>query len=115
MGTRLGNASLIYVLAAYSITVGTLALYGVLMQHRARLYALDQSSPAGQSLSGRPLGFNLGAALLSPFWMWGHGMRAAGVVLLVLCLVMVPLYDRGPSPARVEVREGDSGPVFAMS
>ena len=86
--------SLIYVLAAYSITIGTLALYGVLLQHRGRSYALDQSAAPGESAPGRSLGFNLGAALLSPFWMWQHGMRAAGAVVFVLCLALVPLYER---------------------
>jgi hypothetical protein len=81
---------LIYVLAAYSITVGTLALYGVFMQHRGRIHVLEQSTstlPSG-------IDFNLGAALLSPFWMWQHGMRAPGAVLFVLCLALGPLFER---------------------
>lgn len=85
---------MIYVLASYSITVGTLALYGVFMQHRVRIYALDRSVPSSPSASGRPFGFNLGAALLSPFWMWQHGMRAAGAALFVSWLALVPLYER---------------------
>jgi hypothetical protein len=81
---------LIYVLAAYSITVGTLALYGVFMQHRGRVQVSSQSN----STRTTGFNFNLGAALLSPFWMWQHGMRAAGAVLFVLCLALVPLYER---------------------
>ncbi len=93
-----GIVSLIYVLAAYSITLCTLALYGVLIQHRARVYVQDQSLlqvsvHPGVLDSGRR-GVNLGAALLTPFWMWEHGMRPAGAVLFVLCLAIVPLYQR---------------------
>jgi hypothetical protein len=36
-----------------------------------------------------PKGFNLGAALLSPLWMWSHGMRGAGTVLLTLYAAML--------------------------
>ena len=95
---------MVYVLAAYSITLGTLALYGVFMQHRARIHVLDlatlssssveSTSSTKTSASGRATGFNLGAALLSPIWMWQHGMRAAGFGLLALCLAMVPLSIR---------------------
>ncbi|MFO0691063.1 MAG: hypothetical protein U0900_20365 [Myxococcota bacterium] len=63
---------MVYVVAAYSITIGVLLIYGVLLQHRARL--------AG----ARPVtGFNLGAALLAPLWALFHGQRAAGAALLV--------------------------------
>ncbi len=96
---------MIYVLAAYSITIGTLALYGVLMQHRSRIHVMDQSARSRpthpqktdpQPTAARPFGFsfNLGAALLSPFWMWQHGMRVAGAGLLLICLALVPLYER---------------------
>ena len=43
---------------------------------------------------GLPPGFNLGAALLSPFWMWAHGMRLPGVIVLAFFLALLPLYDR---------------------
>jgi hypothetical protein len=87
---------LIYVLAAYSITIGTLAVYGVLMQYRGRVHASNLSASTGRrsSVEESGINFNLGAALLSPFWMWQHGMRAAGAVLFVLCLAVVPLYER---------------------
>jgi len=87
---------LIYALAAYSITIGTLALYGVHLQYRSRIHALDHSASSGQSASvgTTVFNFNLGAALLSPFWMWQHGLRAAGAVLFAVCLVLVPLYER---------------------
>ena len=43
---------------------------------------------------GLPRGFNLGAALLSPFWMWKHGMRLPGSILLAFFAAMVLLYER---------------------
>ena len=82
---------MIYVIAAYTITLSALALYGVLLQHRGRVFSKDQDvTTAG----GPPSGFNMGAALLSPVWMWGHGMRLLGVALLALFAMLVPLYDR---------------------
>jgi hypothetical protein len=82
---------LIYVLAAYSITIGALMFYGVILQYRRRLVELDSPRP---SASTRSPEFNLGAALLSPFWMWQHGMRAAGGGLFMLSLAMLPLYHQ---------------------
>lgn len=98
---------MIYALAAYSITLGVLALYGVSIQHRmrtasasiARSSASPTTSPTTSSATSPAVaagtGFNLGAALLAPVWMWWHGMRAAGVVVLVACLALWPLYTRG--------------------
>lgn len=78
---------MVYVLAAYSITISVLAIYGVLLQHRART---ARARVAGRG-AGPPValaqGFNLGAALLAPFWAWCHGLRAAGATLLVTGVV----------------------------
>ena len=85
---------MIYVIAAYTITLSALALYGVLLQHRGRVFSVDLDGMPTGITDGPPTGFNLGAALLSPIWMWGHGMRLPGVVLLALCTAMAPLYLR---------------------
>lgn len=85
---------MIYVIAAYTITLGVIALYGVLLQHRERVFAADEGAMTIGTAGGPPRGFNVGAALLCPFWMWAHGMRLPGVVLLVSWAAMLPLYDR---------------------
>lgn len=85
---------MIYVIASYTITLSALALYGVLLQHRGRVFAADQAEMTTGTAAGQRRGFNVGAALLSPVWMWGHGMRLPGAALFVLCTAMVPLYDR---------------------
>ena len=85
---------MIYVIAAYSITLSALALYGVLLQHRGRVFSADQDAATTGTAGGPPSGFNIGAALLSPIWMWGHGMRLPGVGLFALFAAMVPLFDR---------------------
>ncbi|MEZ4332357.1 MAG: hypothetical protein R3F35_11420 [Myxococcota bacterium] len=74
---------MVYVLAAYTITIGVLLIYGVLLQHRARL---ARARLAGAGLAASPeqaRGFNLGAALLAPFWAIAHGQPAIGGTLLV--------------------------------
>ena len=74
---------MVYVLAAYSITIGVLLIYGVLLQHRARL-ARVRLARAGRAASPEQTrGFNLGAALLAPFWAIAHGQPAIGGTLLV--------------------------------
>jgi hypothetical protein len=85
---------LIYTIAAYSITVGTLALYGVFMQHRGRVYSDLVSGSLRVGPDESALGFNLGAALLAPVWLLKHGMRVPGGVLLILSAVTIPLYER---------------------
>jgi hypothetical protein len=85
----------IYVIAAYTITLSALALYGVLLGHRRRAFAAEQDTMTGGAAGSLPRGFNVGAALLSPLWMWGHGLRLPGAGLFVLCTAMVPLYGRG--------------------
>jgi ABC-type nickel/cobalt efflux system permease component RcnA len=85
----------IYVIAAYSITVGTLVLYGALLQHRARMLAFDRAGATSPSTSDPRRGFNLGAALLAPLWMLGHGLRVPGSILALLWIAMIPLYARG--------------------
>jgi len=101
---------LVYVIAAYTITIGTLALYGVMLGYRQRVavasLAMPHPASAPTSLAASPeddsttdratedlrKGFNVGAALLAPLWMWAHGMRIPGAVLLVLCLSIAPLF-----------------------
>jgi hypothetical protein len=82
---------LVYVIAAYTITIGTLALYGVMIRHRQRVATAALVQEAGSLVPDPRKGFNIGAALLAPFWMWVHGMRIPGVVLLVVALGMLPL------------------------
>jgi len=85
---------LVYVIAAYTITIGTLALYGVMIRHRQHVATAALGSQAGSLALDARKGFNIGAALLAPFWMWVHGMRMPGVVLLVVSLGAVPLAER---------------------
>ncbi len=85
---------MIYAVAAYTITLSALALYGVLLQHRERVFAGDQDTTTNVLAGGLPRGFNLGAALLSPLWMWKHGMRLPGLVPLVFFGAAVLLYGR---------------------
>jgi hypothetical protein len=81
----------IYVVAAYSITVGTLALYAGLLLHRARVL----SGALSPSRIDPRRGFNVGAALLAPIWMFAHGLRVPGAILLALWISMIPVYARG--------------------
>ena len=85
---------MIYVIAAYTITLCTLALYGVLLQHRGRVFAADPDASRERGAADRPRGFNVGAALLSPIWMLGHGMRVPGAILLAFWAGAIPLYER---------------------
>ncbi|MCA9502977.1 MAG: hypothetical protein KC616_07835 [Myxococcales bacterium] len=90
---------MVYVVAAYSITVVVLGLYGVLLAHRSRLLRLEEDAVPGAARSGRAAdprrGFDLGAALLAPFWLLAHGMPGMGLLLLVPCLALAPLVARG--------------------
>lgn len=86
---------MVYVIAAYTITLGFLALYGVLLQHRVRVFNADEDARTSGSVGELHRRFNVGAALLAPLWMWGHGLRWPGAGLLMLCLSMLPLYDLG--------------------
>ena len=74
---------MIFVVAAYTITLGVLALYGVLLQHRERILVREVGG-CRDSDGGVTGSFNIGAMLLAPFWMWSHGMRIPGAVLLGL-------------------------------
>jgi len=85
---------LVYVIAAYTITIGTLALYGVMIRFRQRLATAALGRQAGSLELDARKGFNVGAALLAPFWMWVHGMRIPGALLLVVSLGIVPLAER---------------------
>lgn len=87
---------MVYVIAAYTITIGTLAIYGILMRHRqhvamASLARLGGIDGVGRSALDSLKGFNVGAALLPPLWMWAHGLRVPGAVLLVISLSIIPL------------------------
>ena len=86
---------MVYVLAAYSITISVLAIYGVLLQHRARVARARVAGRSGGP--GAPLGqgFNLGAALLAPFWAWFHGLRAVGATLLLTGVVLAFAFSSG--------------------
>jgi len=84
----------VYTLAAYSITLGVLALYLVLLQHRRRQSAEDVARRRGLEAADPRSGFNAGALLLAPIWMLRHGMVLPGALLLVPYLAIVPLYER---------------------
>lgn len=75
---------MVYVVAAYSITISVLLIYGVLLQHRARLAGARPGS-----------GFNLGAALLAPLWALFHGQRAAGATLLATSVALAAAQAKG--------------------
>jgi len=85
---------LVYSIAAYTITIGTLALYGILIQYRSRVAAAALADARGMTASDPRKGFNLGASLLAPFWMWMHGLRVPAVIVFALGLGVVPLYQR---------------------
>lgn len=80
---------MIYVLAAYSITISVLAIYGVLLKHRAEVARAGVSSASAVAPADLARGFNLGAALLSPFWAWIHGLRAVGAALFLIGAALV--------------------------
>lgn len=89
---------MVYVIAAYTITVGVLALYGLTMRHRECVAAAERlsASPAAASESVTAIkGFNLGASLLAPVWMWAHGLRLPGLGVLGACLALGPLAIKG--------------------
>ncbi|MEZ4279950.1 MAG: hypothetical protein R3F21_10105 [Myxococcota bacterium] len=79
---------MVYVVAAYSITFGALAIYGVWLQSRAQL-ARVLAAGSGRDPAALGRGFNLGALLLAPFWAWFHGLRAFGFALLATSLVSI--------------------------
>ena len=85
---------MLYTLAAYSITVGVLALYGVLLQYRQRVAAVALAR-AGRGPAPDPeRGFNLGALLLAPVWMFAHGMPWPGALVGATCVAVWPLYEQ---------------------
>jgi len=89
------NTPLVYTIAAYSITVGVLALYGVLLQHRRRVVEATASRIGSGAAADPTRGFNLGAMLLAPIWMMAHGMRIGGVLLLGVWAAIWPLAQQG--------------------
>ena len=84
---------MVYTLAAYTITVGVLALYGVMLQHRNRVATAVLARSDGRPAPDASRGFNLGALLLAPLWMLAHGMRAPGVLALGAWLALWPAYQ----------------------
>ena len=87
---------MIYTIAAYSITLGVLAIYCALLQHRSRLAAstLAQAGVDAVAVRKPQEGFNVGASLLAPLWLCGHGLYAPGLVLLLVWGAIWPLYQR---------------------
>lgn len=83
---------MVYTIAAYSITLGALAVYGVVMQHRLRVSSAALAATGGGPTLDPRKGFNVGAALLAPFWMFAHGMRLPGALLIAITLALVPFF-----------------------
>lgn len=86
---------MVYVLAAYSITFGVLAIYGVLLQSRAQIARARLAGGGAGAAARLENGFNLGAALLAPFWAFSHGLRTLGFTLLATSLVLVFAAESG--------------------
>lgn len=85
---------MVYVIAAYSITLGALGLYWALLAHR-RVEANEAHARATEAALDDPRrGFNLGALLLAPFWMLRHGLVVPGALLLAPTLATLPLFQR---------------------
>jgi len=84
----------IYTLAAYSLTFGALGLYWALLAHRRRASAELAALATGITPADPREGFNVGAALLAPFWLLRHGQPMLGLLLLVPVLVVFPLMAR---------------------
>ena len=85
---------MVYAIAAYTITLGVLGLYWVVLAHRRTEFAESRARTTADALEDPRKGFNVGACLLAPVWMLRHGMTLPGVVLLAPCLAVVPLYSR---------------------
>ena len=83
---------MVYTIAAYTITIGVLALYCAMIQHRQRVAALLLADATGSVVRDPRAGFNLGAALLPPFWMWAHGMRLPGALALIVTIAAGTFY-----------------------
>lgn len=86
---------MVYAIAAYTITLGVLALYWVMLEYRRRESAAELARSGHGSAPDPRSGFNVGACLLAPFWMMKHGMALPGALLLAPALAAVPLYTRG--------------------
>jgi hypothetical protein len=94
----------VYVVAAYTLTIGVLVLYGVLLQHRARIARSRLVAADGRSAIEDPSfarGFNLGAALLPPFWALAHGLAAAGLGYFVALLALGAVVAFGSPAMRI--------------
>jgi len=95
----------VYALAAYSITLGVLLVYGFWLQHRARVARVRVELAAGGAGAETAVrarlarGLNPGAALLAPFWAWAHGLRGAGAGLVAATAALVWAQANGLRPA----------------
>lgn len=85
---------MVYVIAAYSITLGALGLYWAVLAHRRIEAEAARARAAGGALADPRKGFNAGALLLAPFWMLKHGMTVPGALLLLPTFATVPLVQR---------------------
>ncbi|MCR9094325.1 MAG: hypothetical protein NXI30_08915 [bacterium] len=85
---------MVYVIAAYSITLGALGLYWALLAHRRIEVEAARARVAGTPLADPRRGFNAGALLLAPFWMLKYGMTVPGTLLLVPTVAIAPLVQR---------------------
>lgn len=89
------ESGLVYAVAAYSITLGVLLVYGVVIHHRTRLVraelALRARGDRARDFAAGVLfrGFNLGAALLAPLWSLVHGPRAAALALIAAWIACI--------------------------
>ena len=86
---------MVYAIAAYSLTIGVLALYGLSVGHRARVAAAEWARVSAQPAAASGGGFNVGACLLAPFWLLSHGARVPGALLLLAVLALIPLGLQG--------------------
>ena len=85
---------MVYTIAAYTLTLGVLALYWVMVRYRRQEFASELAS-LGQAEARDPQsGFNLGACLLAPLWMLKHGLVLPGGFLLVATATAIPLYHQ---------------------
>lgn len=86
---------MVYAIAAYTLTIGVLALYGLAVGHRERVAAAEWARVASQPSATSGGGFNVGACLLAPFWLLSHGARLPGVLLLLAVVALIPLAAQG--------------------
>ena len=110
---------MVYAVAAYSITLGVLLIYGVLVQYRVRVArAQSVARSAGERAASAAVatellrGFNLGAALLAPLWALVHGPRAAAVGLIAAWVAFAAAGRSGVQPASLALASFLIGSAF---